>query len=301
MNTRNRPTLSLKMIDFDSVAGTFEGYGSVFGNLDLTGDVVERGAFAKTIRDAEERRATNGGRFLWPLLSMHDEKRPIGGITSAREDSHGLRITGLVDVGTPAGQAAYSGLKTGYTDQFSIGYDAVKANRDKAGVRHLTEIKLWEVSLITTGFAANQLAVADALSVKSTDRTQRGMERVAREMADWRSQRPALGPMKPVVRAPDYPSQREPGMPSRDEYATSEEFRAAMDAWLVKRNMRGMAREGVFQRQVEADRERRIASGTATLSERREWARAHGQLPPDSDAILRAHEALLSQLEKDGE
>ncbi len=51
-------------------AGTFTGYGSVFGNVDLHGDIVEKGAFTETLR---ERPIEHVGLY-W----MHDPREPMG-------------------------------------------------------------------------------------------------------------------------------------------------------------------------------------------------------------------------------
>jgi HK97 family phage prohead protease len=40
-------------------------------------------------------------------------------------------------------------LEAGAIDGLSIGYRTVKSNNDKAGKRHLSELELWEVSLVT--------------------------------------------------------------------------------------------------------------------------------------------------------
>ena len=57
----------------------------------------------------------------------------------------------------PKAQEAYVLLKSGAIDGLSIGYEVAKAVRDRqTGVRHLLEVSLWEISLVT--FAANQAA-----------------------------------------------------------------------------------------------------------------------------------------------
>ena len=128
--------------------GTFTGYASVFGNVDWYGTVVDRGAFGKTIKD-------NDGTF--PLLYFHDPVRPIG-MLKATEDDKGLLVEGSVDMGVPDGNLAYRGLKGGYIDRMSIGFDVVTEEM-KDEVPHFREIRLWEASLITRNFAANPEAL----------------------------------------------------------------------------------------------------------------------------------------------
>ena len=148
----------------DENAGIIEGYVAVFTNLDGNGDVIDRGAFTKTLREAHETKDRNKVPYLYPLLWQHRESEPIGGILEAHEDDHGLFIRGQYDMSTELGQRAYSGAKMGYLRGLSIGYDPVKTlYRDKA--RHLTEVKLWEGSPVT--FPANM--DAQVIAVKQQE------------------------------------------------------------------------------------------------------------------------------------
>jgi len=126
--------------------GEFEGYAAVFGNRDEQGDVIERGAFTKTLQE-------NGGRG--PILWQHRPDEPIGIGLSAVEDDKGLRVRGRLALETTRGREAWALLKQGVLRGLSIGYDAIKEFWE-SGVRHLKEIRLWEWSLVT--FPANPLA-----------------------------------------------------------------------------------------------------------------------------------------------
>lgn len=119
-------------------AGEFTGLASVYGNRDLGGDVVERGAFTKTLRE-------RGSEV--PILWQHDQKNPIG-LGTLTDSADGLLIKGKLDLDIPEGQRAYSGLKKGYLKGLSIGYDVVK-QKYAGNDRHLTELKLYEVSTVT--------------------------------------------------------------------------------------------------------------------------------------------------------
>jgi len=129
-------------------AGMFTGYASVFGNIDSYGTVVDKGAFKKTIKD-------NKGQF--PVLFFHDPTRPVG-MTSVQEDGHGLLVDGKIDLNTSDGQLVYSGLREGYIDRMSIGFDVITAT-PVDGIPHFKELRLWENSLITRNFAANEDAL----------------------------------------------------------------------------------------------------------------------------------------------
>ena len=57
-------------------------------------------------------------------------------------------VRGQLDLDTPLGQRAYSAVKKGYMRAMSIDYDAIHS-RFGRDARYLTEIRLWEGSLVT--------------------------------------------------------------------------------------------------------------------------------------------------------
>lgn len=144
--TKSLPLVELKTVDGER--GIFEGYLSVFGNIDSYKDIVEPGAFSKTINDARGK----GGKYLFPLLWQHDPRDPIGGFLEMREDAKGLYVQAQLDLSTQNGQRAYSGLNMGYLDGLSIGYDTIK-HKFVGEIRHLQEVRMWEGSVVT--FPAN--------------------------------------------------------------------------------------------------------------------------------------------------
>lgn len=132
-----------------SETGEFEGYASVYGNKDYTGDVIEAGAFDATL-------AENAN---YPLLWQHNTDEPIGVIT-LMSDQHGLSAKGTLALAVGRAKEAYALLKIGALKGLSIGYRAMKDHWDQAEkVRRLLEVKLYEVSLVT--FPANPLATVD--------------------------------------------------------------------------------------------------------------------------------------------
>lgn len=162
---------------------TFEGYGSVFGVIDSYGDVVLPGAFADTIRKAEQQ-----GRMP-AMLWQHDPSQVIGVWRSMREDAHGLHVVGeLAD--TQLGREAYALLKMGALSGLSIGYSVSGEHYDRErDVRELTGIDLWETSLVT--FPANTDArIAAVKDAKSG--SYRGLERILREAGFSRSEAKAI-------------------------------------------------------------------------------------------------------------
>jgi len=130
--------------DEDKDYGTFEGYGSVFGNKDLGNDVIEVGAFTKSLK----RRKPQSVKLLY----QHKSDMPIGVFDEIKEDEHGLKVKGRLALKTQAGAEAYELLKMGALDGLSIGF---KANPDqvsydrRANKRIIKEVDLMEVSLVT--------------------------------------------------------------------------------------------------------------------------------------------------------
>lgn len=128
----------------DKDYGTFEGYGSVFGNKDLGNDVIERGAFLKSLKRRKPQNVK--------LLYQHKSDMPIGVFDEIKEDEHGLVVKGRLALKTQAGAEAYELLKMGALDGLSIGFrvNPKEVSYDKRGNRRIIkEVDLMEVSLVT--------------------------------------------------------------------------------------------------------------------------------------------------------
>jgi len=125
-----------------SSQGVIEGYASLFGVMDLGGDIVRRGAF----RDTLQTRGAPRIKMLW----QHDQAEPIGTWLSAVEDSRGLRVRGQLNLAVARAREALSLVKSGAVDGLSIGFRALLSTKDAAtGARVLQKIDLWEISLVT--------------------------------------------------------------------------------------------------------------------------------------------------------
>jgi len=143
--------------------GEFEGYASTFGNSDSWGDVIEKGAFKKTIR---ERR----GRV--PILWQHSPSEPIGRSMEMEEDDKGLRTRGKLTLAVQQAREALELLRDEALDALSIGFQVMKADpvKDDNGRpvgRLLREIRLWEYSVVT--FPANPLARVGVVKADNHD------------------------------------------------------------------------------------------------------------------------------------
>ena len=120
-----------------------EGYASLFGLADQGGDIVAAGAYAASL----SRLAGRGDkvRMLW----QHDPAQPIGIWDEIREDARGLWVRGRLLPEVAQAREAAALVAAGAIDGLSIGYRTVRAERDSQGRRVLTEVELWEVSLVT--------------------------------------------------------------------------------------------------------------------------------------------------------
>ena len=114
----------------------FAGYAAIFGQRDLGGDVIQPGAFARSLAA----RASDGPL---PVFWQHRADRRIGTIDTIAEDERGLRVIGTL---TDAGAAAL--LRDRTVRGLSFGYCATAARRTAAG-RDLQAVDLFEVSLVT--------------------------------------------------------------------------------------------------------------------------------------------------------
>ena len=120
-----------------------EGYASRFGLPDQGGDIVAKGAFGASLA----RLAAKGDkvRMLW----QHDPTRPIGVWDEIREDDKGLWVKGRLLPDVAQAREAAALIAAGAIDGLSIGYRTISAERDGKGRRLLSEVELWEVSLVT--------------------------------------------------------------------------------------------------------------------------------------------------------
>lgn len=158
--------------DGGAPAGSFEGYAAVFGNVDAHGDVIEPGAFAKSLLERSRQ-----GRPLPPMYKMHgamtgNRHEPVGLWTQMAEDSNGLSVKGrLVGLDTEQGKWTYAQLKEGALKGLSIGYSVpphgARKGSGKPGEprRIIKQAELAEVSLVDQ--PSNARAMIYALKMRA--------------------------------------------------------------------------------------------------------------------------------------
>lgn len=161
--------LDLKSVGAD---GLFEGYASLFDTEDLGRDVIDRGAFARSLK----RRGVAGIKMLF----QHDPAQPIGTWTALAEDARGLYARGQLTLDVAKAREVLALMREGALDGLSIGFREVRGQRDqRSGVRRLKEIDLWEISVVTFPMQPD----ARILSVRSAPFA--GRVPTAREFERW--------------------------------------------------------------------------------------------------------------------
>lgn len=181
MTQRHRDAgLALKALD---EAGRFSGYASVFDIVDAENDVIARGAFARTLVEQGDGCEI---RFLW----QHDPHEPIGRFERVEEDEYGLYVDGQLLLGVQRAAEARALVQAGALSGLSIGYRPVRYTIDaKTGVRTITELKLYEISLVT--FPANRHARVRRLKAV-TPHSIRELEAILRDAGCSRAEAKAL-------------------------------------------------------------------------------------------------------------
>lgn len=184
-------SFEVKADSLNEETGEFTGYASVFDVVDSYGDVVRKGAFAETLKEWAE-----NGRTL-PVLYGHDFRDPfsnIGGVTSAVEDDHGLKITARLDMDNPKAAQVHRLLKEGRLSEMSFAYyvrEAAWVTEDEKEVYELRDLKLLEVSVVPIG-ANPATSITDvkaflSTAVKQADGSERDALAAALEALDTKS------------------------------------------------------------------------------------------------------------------
>ncbi len=147
-------------------AREFEGYGSVYGNVDLGGEVCVQGCMTKSLN--QHKKAGSMPKMFW----MHNPEMVPGKWVGMSEDSKGLHVKGVL-ADTPLGNEIHTLLKMDAVSGLSIGYQTVDSEYTKDGVRMLKELDLWEVSPVS--LAMNPLAKVESVKSPLTRLTDRGV------------------------------------------------------------------------------------------------------------------------------
>jgi len=146
----------------------FEGHAATFWTVDTYGTAFAKGSFQRSLK-------ARGDRL--PVLWQHNPDIPIGRHQTIKEDSSGLYVdTHIADDGAE-GTVALKRLRAGVPLGLSFGFQTVKDRSvdegdpaidlssmpamKRADVRVITEVRLWETSVVT--FPANEKAAITAV------------------------------------------------------------------------------------------------------------------------------------------
>lgn len=140
--------------------GTFEGYGSIFGNVDSYGEKVMPGAFVESL--ARHKREGTNVLMLW----QHNPDEPIGLWEDLAEDAKGLWGRGRLLTEVQRAREVHVLLKAKAIRGLSIGYQEIDADKDN-NVRLLKKLDLWEISPVS--FAANRRARVESVKSERMD------------------------------------------------------------------------------------------------------------------------------------
>lgn len=167
----------IKASDAEGGRGKVVGFASVYGVIDSYAEVVEPGAFTRSLKE-----------YGMPSMLLQHKPEDIGGIWIKAEDtSAGLKLEGEMNLDVQKAKEAHSLAKQGALKGLSIGFRTRQAHYDDEGIRHLTDVDLMEVSLVT--FPANRQAMISAVkSAASKITTEREFENFLRDAGFSKSQ-----------------------------------------------------------------------------------------------------------------
>jgi len=153
--------------DIDGKKGIVTGYFASFGNKDSDGDIIQKGAFAKTIAE----QGPNSAHPRIKHLMNHDITKPLGKILVLQEDSKGLYYESQVGSHS-LGQDFIKMVESGLITEHSIGYTTVK-NDKKSDANYLVELKLMEGSSLSAWGANEMTPLTGIKSLTLEDMTAR--------------------------------------------------------------------------------------------------------------------------------
>lgn len=147
-------------------AGAISGIAWPFGSQDRVGDVIERGAFSKSLPPL-------------PMLDSHDQKSTVGVWDEITETDEGLSVKGRLLVNDVARASEVRALvQAGALRGLSIGFASRKALPRKGGGRTISELELLEISVVAvpahpgariTSSKGNQMTEENSETVEQPD------------------------------------------------------------------------------------------------------------------------------------
>lgn len=141
----------------DMTEGLVKAFVSVYGNVDSANEICDFGCFQDSLE------------YKYPVFCLyHNWEMPVGKVIVAEEipagderlpedlkEWGGLYIEAQINLDKEMGRDAWSDIKLGVLDEYSIGYVVQEDYIDKEGYRHLTKVDLIEASPVVR--AANRM------------------------------------------------------------------------------------------------------------------------------------------------
>lgn len=129
--------------DSDMKQGIVSGYFAMFGNKDLDGDIIEPGAFTKTIQERGPQ-----GKGLIKYLLDHDKTKVVAKINNLYEDAKGLRYEAKIGSHS-MGQDFQKMIESELINQHSFGFRVIKEQFDQASkANKIKEVMMYEGSAV---------------------------------------------------------------------------------------------------------------------------------------------------------
>lgn len=164
----------IRLRDIDAKKGIVISYPSTFNVLDDGGDIVDPGAFKRTINAW----GPEGKRRI-KALYMHEPAWMVGKPLVMREDDVGLYVETQITK-TRMAMDVMTLLEDEIITEESIGYDIVQKKMDN-DVRHLVELKLYEYSYVAWGMN-EYTPIIGVKSATPADRLIQSMERMEKAL-----------------------------------------------------------------------------------------------------------------------
>lgn len=163
-----------KVKDVDSKKGIVKAYFAVFGNIDSDGDIIESGAFAKTIKERGPEGSDRIKHFKW-----HSSRDVPGKLLELGEDEFGGFFVSKLS-NTTLGKDTLIEYEEGIITEHSHGFETIKEDEDESGINHIRESKLWEVSTLTA-WGANSLTRVDYVKdIKDEEQLLKAIETITK-------------------------------------------------------------------------------------------------------------------------
>lgn len=152
MKQYNIKAVDASVMDADQSTRTVKVAFAQMGSIDRDNDIINSGAFTKTIKE----RGPKGSNQIWHLVDHNASlKSALGKPHELYEESgYLIGITKMID--TPLGNDMLKMYAEGLINQHSIGFSIIKDEMSKKdNVRIIKEVALWEGSAVLWGANPN--------------------------------------------------------------------------------------------------------------------------------------------------